>query len=230
MSRLFGLLGAAALAVGCAQQSAAPRAPEQGDPDYFKVRDSMADEVYVTGDASRREWLDTVRRIYIAPPDTAQMQIIQPVGVTSGTDAAWTVTEEEREALRRLFEREMTRAMEADQAFHIVGSRDAAQAVLYARIIAIHPYQTRADADAGGSAGGAVTMSFALVDPADDHVAIRAIDSKSTDDVWAFHQLTDGRRALELIFDAWGHQLRRSLLFMQGRLDSVPTPVMLKRQ
>jgi hypothetical protein len=73
-------------------------------------------------------------------------------------------------------------------------------------------------------------MSFALVDPADDMVVIRALDSKSTDDVWAFQNLQDERSSVAVLFDAWGHQIRRSLLFLQSRLDSVPTPILLKRQ
>lgn len=228
---LIGMVVAAALLAGCAsQQAVVPDAPEQGDPNYFKVRDSMADEVYVTDDISRRGWFDDVRRVYIAPTDTSQMQIIQPAGVRSGTSEAWEIDDEEETVLQKTFLREMTRAMEADQAFHIVGGADEGQAVLYSTVIAIHPYQTKAQAEEGARVGGAVTMSFALVDPSDGEVVIRAIDTKSTDDIWAFDNIKDDRDAIDLIFDAWGHQVRRSLLFMQGRLDAVPTPVLLKRQ
>ena len=72
-------------------------------------------------------------------------------------------------------------------------------------------------------------MSFAIVDPADDKVMISLLDSKSTDDIWAFHNMDTDKTALDLIFEAWGHQIRRSLLFLQGRLDAAP-PVQLKRQ
>ena len=214
---LIGMVCVALLAGCAAQQGAQQQAAQQGDPSYFKVRDSMADEVYVTDDISRRGWFDDVRRIYIAPTNTSQMQIIQPYDVEQGV-------------LQNTFIREMTRAMEADQAFHIVPTREEAHAVLYSRLIAVHPYQTRTEVDAGARAGGALTMSFALVDPSDGEVVIKAIDSKSTDDIWAFDNIDDDRDAIDLIFDAWGHQIRRSLLFMQGRLDSVPTPILLKRQ
>lgn len=228
-TRLAALLVAMVLG-GCASQdSVQATAPEQGDPNYFKMRDSMADEVYVTNDPSRRAWFDGIRRIYIAPLNISEMQIIQPHGV-SGEDA-WEVDDIELEVVQSGFLREMARAMEADEAFHIVGGQDEAQAVLYARVIAVHPWRSRAEMEAEGGRGpGAVTMSFALVDPSDDTVVIRALDSKSTDDVWAFDNIQDGRASIDLLFDAWGHQIRRSLLFLQGRLDSVPTPILLKSQ
>ena len=230
ISRQTALILAALLAAGCAQQNSLPKAPEQGDPNYFKVRDSMADEVYVTDDVTRRAWFNDVRRIYFAPTDTSQMQVIQPLGVAADSDDAWKFSDEEVAGLREIYLREMTRAMEADQAFHIVATPGEAQAVVHSRVIAVHPYQGRSDAQASGRVGGAITMSFALVDPSDNHVVIRAIDSKSTDDVYAFRQVDSNRGALDVIYDAWGHQLRRSLLFLQGRLDSVPTPILLKSQ
>lgn len=218
------------LLAGCASGDRIDaKAPEQGDPNYFKMRDSMADEVYVTDDQSKRSWFNDIRRIYVEPLDLSTMQIVQPRGVRG--DDAWEVDELERKVAGETFLREMARAMEADQAYHVVGGRDEAQAILYARVIAVHPYRTRAQAEAEGGRGeGAVTISFALIDPSDDAVVIRAIDTKSTDDIWAFDNIQDDRDAIDLLFDAWGHQIRRSLLFLQGRLDSVPTPVLLKRQ
>ena len=211
------------------QQSVDARMPEQGDPDYFKIRDSMADEVYVTDDASKREWFNGIRRIYIAPLNTASMQIIQPPGASD--EEIWEVDDIEQGVVEKTFVREMTRAMEADQAFHIVARPEEAQATLHGRIIAVHPYRTRSEAEAEGGRGrGAITMSFALVDPADNKVAIRALDSKSTDDVWAFDNVKDERGSIDLLFESWGYQIRRSLLFMQARLDAVQMPVLLKPQ
>lgn len=218
------------LVVACSnQQSVDTRMPEQGDPEYFKIRDSLADEVYVTDDASKREWFNGIRRIYIAPLNTATMQIIQPPGA-SGEDR-WDVDDIEQRVIEATFVREMTRAMEADQAFHIVATPEEAQATLHGRIIAVHPYRTRSEAKSEGGRGrGAVTMSFALLDPADNKVVIRALDSKSTDDVWAFDNIKDERGSVDLLFESWGYQIRRSLLFMQSRLDAVQMPVLLKPQ
>ncbi|MEP5763066.1 MAG: DUF3313 family protein [Halieaceae bacterium] len=207
-----------------------PRVPEKGDPAYFKVRDSMADQVYVNEDPAKKGWIDTVRRIYIAPVNTSRTQIVQPHGVDKSDLDAWEMTAEEEQVINSKFAREMTRALEADQAFHVVGNPAEAQAELHAKLIAIHPYQPRSVVESGGKGGGAVTMSFALVDPADNAVMIRALDSKSTDNIWAFHNMKTEMTALDLIFGLWGHQVRRSILFLQGRLDSAPPPILLKPQ
>lgn len=228
-SRLLAIILTALLAGCAAGNKIDASAPEQGDPNYFKMRDSMADEVYVTDDQSKRDWFNGIRRIYVEPLDLSTMQIVQPRGVSG--DDAWDVDDLERDVARQTFLREMARAMEADQAYYVVAGSDEADAVLYARVIAVHPYRTRAEAESqGGRGSGAVTMSFALIDPSDNKVVIRAIDTKSTDDIWAFDKIEDDRDAIDLLFDAWGHQIRRSLLFLQGRLDSVPTPILLKRQ
>jgi hypothetical protein len=228
-ARVLSLVAATALVACTGQQSVDTQLPEQGNPDYFKVRDSLADEVYITDDVGKRQWFNGIRRIYIAPLELADMQIIQPYGAKGGE--RWEVDDLEQSVARKTFVREMTRAMEADQAFHIVADKDAAQAVLHARVIAIHPYRTRTEMEReGGRGAGAITMSFALVDPSDDSVAIRALDSKSTDDIWAFDNIQDDRKAIDLIFESWGYQIRRSLLFMQARLDAVQMPVLLKPQ
>ncbi len=227
--RLFTALLTAALAACSAQNTVNYKAPEQGDPEFFKVRDSMADEVYVTDDTAKRAWFNDIRRLYVAPLDMTQMQIIQPHGVRD--NERWEITDAEKAVVEKTFLNEMTVAMEADQAFHIVTRREDAQAVLAARVIAVHPYMSRAEAQARGGRGkGAVTMSFALVDPSDSSVVIRALDSKSTEDIAALESIEQDRDAIDVLFNSWGQQLRRSLLFLQGRLDAVPTPVLLKRQ
>ena len=229
-ARTAAAVTATVLLVACTgQQKVDVKLPEQGSEDYFKVRDSMADEVYVTEDASKRAWFNGIRRIYIAPLELENMQIIQPPKARG--EERWEVDDIEQQVVQRTFVREMTRAMEADQAYHVVATREEAQAVLYARVIAVYPNLTRSEFEAsGGRSGGAITMSFALVDPADDSVAIRALDSKSTDNIWAFDNIRDDRNAIDLLFESWGYQIRRSLLFLQARLDAVQMPVLLKPQ
>ncbi len=228
--RLFAALFLAATVAACStQDTVSYTAPEQGDPEFFKARDSMADEVYVADDMSKREWFDGIRRVYIAPLNLSRMQIIQPHGVED--DEEWEIDDIEQTVVVKTFLNEMTVALEADQAFHVVTNREHAQAVLAARVIAVHPYRSRTQAQAEGGRGkGAVTMSFALVDPSDSTVVIRAIDTKSTDDISALEFIREDRDAIDVLFESWGHQLRRSLLFVQGRLDAVPTPILLKRQ
>ena len=233
------LASAVALALllsACAEQQAkkTSKVPERGDPEYFKVRDSMADEVYVNKDAAKLDWIDEVRRIYIAPANTSRTQIIQPHGVRAGDIDAWTMDDEEHAVMQNKFFRSMSESLESGHAFHVVDHREDAQAVLYSRVIAVHPYEPKSVVDAGGTTGGSVTMSFSLVDPVDRKVMVRMLDSKSTDDIWAFHNMTeDGEEnqdALELIFSSWGYQIRRSMLFLQGRLNAVEPAVQLKPQ
>lgn len=126
----------------------------------------------------------------------------------------------------------MRKGLEMDDAFTVVSDRSKAQAVLHSRIIAVHPSQPRSVVEAGGKGGGAVTMTFSLVDPVDDKVMIRLLDSKSTEDIWSFHHMENDKTVLDLIFGAWGNQLRRSVLFLQGRLNEPlePAAIQLKRQ
>jgi hypothetical protein len=218
------------LAACSGQQTAQTKLPEKGDPAYFKVRDSMADEVYVNQDAAKLDWVDSIRRIYIAPADTSSTQIVQPHGVRASDMDAWSMEGKEEEVLQSKFVKAVTQALELDNAYTVIDSPDKAQAVLHSRVIAIHPYEPRSVVEAGGKGGGAVTMSFALIDPSDNKVMIRMLDSKSTDDIWAFHNVDDGKTALDLIFESWGYQIRRSVLFLQGRLDASAPAIQLKRQ
>jgi hypothetical protein len=220
------------LAACSGQQVSEPRMPEKGNPEYFKVRDSMADEVYVNEDVAKSDWVDGVRRIYLAPANTSRTQIIQPRGVSASDIDAWEMTAEEESVLQNKFFRAMRDGLEVDDAFTVVSDRSKAQAILYSRVIAVHPYQPRSVVEAGGKGGGAVTMNFAIVDPADDKVMIRLLDSKSTKDIWSFHQMENDKSALDLIFSAWGNQIRRSVLFLQGRLNEPlePAAIQLKRQ
>ena len=229
-ARTAAAVAAVVLLAACSgQQKVDVKLPEQGSADYFKVRDSLADEVYVTDDASKRDWFNGIRRVYIAPLRLDSMQIVQPPSARG--EERWEVDDIEQQVVQSTFVREMTRAMEADQAFHIVATREEAQAVMYARVIAVYPNLTRSEFEAsGGRSGGAITMSFALVDPADDKVVIRALDSKSTDDIWAFDNIKDDRNAIDLLFESWGYQIRRSLLFLQARLDAVQVPMLLNPQ
>jgi hypothetical protein len=230
---LTSLIALSFILAACSNQQASDtKMPEKGNPAYFKVRDSMADEVYVNEDATKGEWVDGLRRIYIAPANTSRTQIIQPRGVKASDIDAWEMTEEEESVLQNKFFQAMRAGLEVENAFTVVTDRSKAQGVLYSRVIAIHPYQPRSVVEAGGKGGGAVTMTFALVDPTDDKVMIRLLDSKSTKDIWSFHQMENDKTALELIFGSWGNQIRRSTLFLQGRLNEPlePAAIQLKQQ
>jgi hypothetical protein len=229
--QLIGILVMFSFLAACAgQQQTTRNLPEKGDPSFFKVRDSYADEVYINEDITKAGWLDAVRRIYLAPANTSTTQIVQPHGVRGSDLDAWEMTDAEEEVLQSKFVQAMTTALERDHAFYVVADKAEAQVVLHSRVIAVHPYQPRSVVAAGGKGGGAVTMSFTLVDPTDDKVMAQILDSKSTDDIWAFDNMDDGKTALDLIFSAWGNQIWRSLLFLQGRLDATPLPLQVKEQ
>jgi hypothetical protein len=231
VSFLSSLALAVLLLGACAgQNTSLPKAPEQGNHEFFKQRDAISDEVYINEDAGKSEWLGKLRRIYVAPADTSQMRVVQPYGVRGSDLDAWSVSDVERDVLQEKFLAAMTRSLEAEQAFLVVANPSSAQAILHSEVIAVHPNQPKSVAEAGGRVGGAVTMSYALVDPVDDTVMIRMLDNKSTDDIWAFENIVSDKTALDLIFESWGYQIRRGLLFLQGRLDGVLPPVILKRQ
>ena len=88
--------------------------------------------------------------------------------------------------------------------------------VLYSNLIAVHPYKPRSVVAAGAKSGGALTMSFAFVHRESETTIVRMLDSKSTDNIWAFHHVEDVD-AVDLIFSAWADQMRRGLLYLQGR-------------
>ena len=76
--RLYFLPILVALLSACAQQSSSPAVEERGSADYFKVRDSIADEVYVDPRAVRDPGFNAVRKIYIAPANTATITTMSP--------------------------------------------------------------------------------------------------------------------------------------------------------
>ena len=218
--------------VACSsQQNAANDVPERGDKDYFKVRDSIADEVYVSPNAMERERFNNVRKLYIAPANTSQTQIIQPPGVDSSDLDAWVMTNEEDALLQNTLATAFTESLEVDNSFDVVDRREDAELVLYSTVVALHPNQSRSAANAGARTGGSITMSFALVNPASGTVAIRILDSKSTDDIISFNQMQGDMSAVELLLRSWGGQMRRSLMFLQGRYnDPLMGPMQLKPQ
>jgi hypothetical protein len=230
-NRLLVLPLLASLLAACAQQTPMPDVPERGSADYLKVRDSIADEVYVDPVLIEQPAFNDVRRIYIAPANTATTQIIQPHGVRSGDLDAWVMTPAEEEVLQNTLVRVFTEELERQQAFDVVEYREDAQWVLYSTVVALHPNRPRSVAMAGERVGGAVTMSFSLVDQDSGTVAVRALDSKSTDRIYSFNRMTGEAGAVEVLLRAWGGQIRRSLMYLQGRyVDPLMGPVQLKPQ
>jgi hypothetical protein len=231
MSRKIIAAFAASLALlgGCAQNSSTDdMVPERGDPNFLKAKNIEAGELYVADDPG--ENARSFREIYIAPADLSKVQIIQPEGVDS--DEEWQVSDVEGDTLQKAVADEFATTLSFESAYNIVETADQSDMILHTTVVAIHPYATKAEVDAGAKEGGAVTISLALVNTQTDKVMIRSVATRSTDDIWAFHEVEDADPALNLIFRAWGNNVRRGLLNLQGRASNPldAEPLLLKPQ
>jgi len=228
MKHLAAMAAALLILGGCAQSNTVDyAAPERGDADYLKGKNTRADELYLNSNspAGGRNF----RNVYIAPADLSRLQIIQPEG--AGQDKDWQVTDVEDGVLQKAIQDEFAAALAYHSAFNIVASREQAEIVVHTTVVAIHPNANREQVAAGAKSGGAITVSMALVDAKSGVVLVRSVDTKSTDDIWAFHQLENDDNAVNLIFRSWGNSMRRGILRLQGRSnDPLAAPIMAKEQ
>ena len=227
--KLLPALAALLLLVGGCVQNNTPdyTPPEQQNPEYLKGKDTRADALYVNVDspAGGRDF----RNVYIAPADLGQIQIIQPEGTAS--DDEWQVTDIENSALQKAIVTEFSAALAYQSAFNVVDSREQAEIIVHTTVVAIHPNATREQIAAGGKSGGAITASIALVNASTGDVMVRSVDTRSSDDIWAFNEVANDDPAIDLIFRAWGNSMRRGILHLQGRSsDPLAQPMTLKQQ
>jgi hypothetical protein len=228
-ARLTSLLAIAALCLaGCAQTDTAEYTPpEKGDPGYLKGKNTRADAVYVN--ASAEPGGRDFRNVYVEPADLSNIRIIQPEGAEA--DAEWTIRDLENDILQKAIVQEFSQTLGYQSAYNIVDNREQAEILVHTTVVAIHPYATRAEEAAGAKAGGAITASIALVNAKTGTVMVRSVDTKSTDNIWAFHQVDNDDPAYNLIFRAWGNSIRRGMLQLQGRsTDPLAQPVLMKKQ
>ncbi len=220
MSRKFLAALAATLGLmgGCAQNSTSDAVPERGDPGYLIAKNPLGQELYVADNPGEKA--ADFRRVYIAPARLDQLQIIQPEGVQA--DGEWAVSDVEAAYLQAAVQREFSNTLSFESAYNVVDSADKAQMIVHTTVVAIHPYATRAEVEAGARSGGAITVSLALVNAETGKVMIRSVDTVSSDDIWAFHEVDNEDDAITLIFRAWGNSMRRGLLFLQGRAAPPP--------
>ena len=228
LKRLPALAALLLLVGGCVQNNTPDYTPpEQQNPEYLKGKDTRADALYVNVDAPAggRDF----RKVYIAPADLGQIQIIQPEGTAS--DDEWQVTDIENSALQKAIVTEFSAALAYQSAFNVVDSREQAEIIVHTTVVAIHPNATREQIAAGGKSGGAITASIALVNASTGDVMVRSVDTRSSDDIWAFNEVANDDPAIDLIFRAWGNSMRRGILHLQGRSsDPLAQPVTLKQQ
>jgi hypothetical protein len=230
LNKLFpALLVSTILLSGCAQNTPDTRAatPEQGDSDFMIARNSQADQLYVNAESAKGG--SVFREIFIAPVKDSNIQIIQPEGVKS--DDSWSLTDIEDGVLQNAVVKEFSEALSFESAYNIVNSREEADMIVHTTIVAIHPNEGRAASAASSRTGGAITVSVALINAKTGEVMVRSVDTKSTDNIWAFNNLEKSDPAVNLIFRAWGNSMRRGILQLQGRsADPLAQPLQLKPQ
>jgi len=227
--KLLWTLAASLLILGgCAQNDTANyTAPEQGDSDFLKGKNTRADELYMNPDAG--EGARGFRNVYIALADLSHIQVIKPEDTTS--DDGWQVTDKEEEILQHAIVKEFTAALGYQSAYNIVATPEQADMIVHTTVVAIHPNGSREQSQAGTRSGGAITASIALVNARSRNVMVRSVDTKSSDNIWAFNQVENDDPAVDLIFRSWGNSMRRGMLHLQGRSsDPLAQPVKLKEQ
>lgn len=213
---------------GCAQNSTPDyTAPEKNDPGFFKGKNTRADELYMNADSDQggRDFRD----VYIAPANVSNIQIIQPEGVDS--DKEWQVSDVEDEILQKAIVSEFATALAFQSAYNVVEAKEQSEITVHTTVVAIHPNATRAEIAAGAKSGGAITASIALVNTRTGEVMVRSVDTKSSDNIWAFNQVGNDDPAVNLIFRSWGNSIRRGMLHLQGRSsDPLAQPIKVKEQ
>lgn len=223
------LLAATFVLGGCSQSATKTDSavPERGDKDYLVARDPYSDELYLNPETS--EGGSAFREVFIAPLNVSQLQIIQPEG--AAPDEEWKISDIENESLQNAMVEEFSTQLSYESAYNIVNNRADADMIIHTTIVAIHPYANKAEVAAGAREGGAVTISLAIINAETGKVMIRSVDTKSTDNIWAFNQVDNEEEAIDLIFRAWGNNMRRGLLALQGRSnDPGDLPLQLKPQ
>jgi len=202
--------------VGCAQLDALT-APSQHSGGTAQADGSAAraDALYINADA--QAGTAHLRNVYIAPANLANMQVIQPEGVSA--DGEWWVTDEEAAILQRAIAYEYTIALGYKSAFNIVSTPQEADLVINTAVVAVHPQETRGSVAKDGRTGGAITASIAVANAATDKVVVRVVDTVPSSDIWAFNQVHGEDPALNQVFRIWGDSIRRGLLQLQGRSD-----------
>jgi hypothetical protein len=211
---LSAYLCALLLLAGCAQvDELLYGTSKPADPAAQAPASGSADAVYINPQAQASA--ASLRNVYIAPANFANMQVIQPEGASS--DSEWWVTEEENQVLQGAITQEFAVALSYQSAFNIVYSRAQADIVVDIAVVALHPNEARGSLARRGNTGGAITVSIAVVNARSEQVLVRFVDSRPSDDIWAFNLVNKDATAINPIFRGWGDAIRRGLMQAQGR-------------
>ena len=81
------------------------------------------------------------------------------------------------------------------------------------------------DASGGGApTRGAITASLTALDRGSGATVLRALETRTVEDVRAFYQIADARPAVSLLCRAWGDSLRRGMLDLRRRSQAPSAP------
>ena len=213
---LVALLCVLFIVSGCAELDALMYPAKQDADTATTGKAAGADQVYINPAAPAG--VAALRNIYIAPANLANMQVIQPEGASA--DAEWWVTDEEAVILQQAIAYEFSVALGFQAAFNVVSGPEQADIVVNTAVVAVHPSETRASRAREASTGGAITVSMAMVQATSGVVLLRSVDTRASDNIWAFNQVQKDDPALNLVFRDLGDTLRRGLLQLQGRPDA----------
>jgi len=214
MKPLAACLCALMILAGCAQLDELLYGPSTPASAATQSRaDGKADAVYISPHAQAT--VASLRNVYIAPANLANMQVIQPEGAS--TDAEWWVDEAEDRILQGAIAYEFTVALGYQSAFNIVHNPAQADLVVYTAVVAIHPNEARGSVARRTDPGGAITGSIVVLNAATKQVVVRLVDTRAGEDIWAFNQVKKDDPALNPVFRAWGEAIRAGLLQAQGR-------------
>ena len=212
---------------GCAQaEQRKVTAPERGDAAYLKGVDTRSDELYVKADTPGEAM--HLRKVYIAQADLDDISVIPAEGNNLNDD--WIIEDSEVVVMQDAINREFTATLSFQSAYTVVDSPEDAEIILNTTVVAIHPNETFEQVAAGARPSGSITASLALVDASTGRVLVRSVDTRSTDNIWAFNQLDNQDAAVDAIFRAWGNSIRRGMLALQGRSSDPLAPVLQLKQ
>jgi len=212
---------------GCAQvEQRKATAPERGDAAYLKGVDTRSDELYVKADTPGEAM--HYRKVYIGQADLDEINVVTAEGNNPNED--WAIEDSEVVVMQDAINREFSATLSFQSAYTIVDRPEDAEIILNTTVVAIHPNETFEQVAAGARPSGSITASVALVDASTGNVLVRSVDTRSTDNIWAFNQLDNQDAAVDAIFRGWGNSIRRGMLAMQGRSSDPLAPVLQLKQ
>jgi len=227
---LGSFLAVGALLAGCAGEPTL-----QTGPDAETIMDGKLARVDNT--ASQLAYLDPTadyaryRRVYIAPLDVDDIEIIQPNASSSAINRynrEWELNDEDRRWLRDTFRASMEKTISEGGAFEITDGGGDDVIVVEAMITQIAPagprddMQTRSVPRSRVYSEGAGGMSIAIAIADGDSGEILALikDTRNSSNAsWGVNNRVTNQAEVRRNFDSWGRRLHDGLLRLRAAAD-----------